>query len=362
MQCEQGPSEREFLAEFNRKAAALRVPLSGSLELTRRCSMSCVHCYLGPQSSVRKTKHLETGTERLLSVLEEITRAGCLYLLITGGDPLLREDFGAVYGKAKESGLLVTVFTNGTLVTEETARLFRSLPPQAVEISLYGATAETHERITGVEGSFVKCMEGIRRLLNSGVTVKLKTVLMTLNIHEFYMMEGIARAFGVGFRFDPAIFPCLNGDKSPIGLRVRPEEAVEAEVSDPARLAGWRKYYEKHRDFPSEDDLLYTCGAGLTNFHIDPYGYLKPCIMSEGLRYDLGSGSFEEGWRIFMPEIRRKKAGESYKCPKCRMKTLCGFCPAVFELECGSGDVPSEYICEIGRRRFEAVTSENVLK
>ena len=78
------------------------------------------------------------NTARVLSVIDEITEAGCLSLLITGGEPLLRHDFSEIYRHAKKSGLLVTVFTNGTLITPAVIELFADLPPQIVEISLYG--------------------------------------------------------------------------------------------------------------------------------------------------------------------------------------------------------------------------------
>ncbi len=133
---------------------------------------------------------------------------------------------------AKTNGLLVTVFTNGTLITDEIIQLFKDLPPQSVEISLYGATAPTYEKITGIKGSYKQCRNGIKNLLDHNINVKLKTILMTLNLHEFYDIENIAKNYGVNFRFDPAIFPCFNGNKAPVLLRVDPEEVVEKEFSN----------------------------------------------------------------------------------------------------------------------------------
>jgi MoaA/NifB/PqqE/SkfB family radical SAM enzyme len=204
-------SDKEYVQHFNRKVAEQRVPLYGSVELTHRCNLRCVHCYLGDKASVRGDGKQELDTAQWISIIDEIAEAGCLNLLITGGEPLLRKDFSEIYCHAKKNGLLVTVFTNGTMITEEILELFQDLPPRAVEISLYGATAATYEKITGIKGSYDQCLRGIQSLLDYGINLKLKTILMTLNRHEFYDIENMAKEYGVEFRFDAAIFPMMTG-------------------------------------------------------------------------------------------------------------------------------------------------------
>lgn len=340
----------EYLDRFYRKAAQLRIPLSGSLDLTHRCNLRCVHCYVGPQKDARKVQNEEMATNKVVSLIDEIADAGCLDLLISGGEPLLRKDFSDVFLHAKMKGLLVTVFTNGTLVTEDVLSLFHRYPPYLVEISLYGATAATYERITGVSGSYARCIGGIERLLAKGIRVKLKTMLMTLNCHELHGMEELARAYGIPFRLDAALFPRFNGDRTPLSLRVSPEDAVEKELADIERLESWKEYYGRGEGAPGSDQL-YVCGAGNTGFHIDPYGILKPCLMVRNIRFDLSGGSFLSGWNGTIQEISNRKVSPRYACSSCRNYALCGVCPAFFEIENGAEDVHSEYLCTIGRER-----------
>jgi radical SAM protein with 4Fe4S-binding SPASM domain len=351
--------DREFIKGFNQKAAQLRVPVSGSIDLTHRCNLRCVHCYLGDHKGQGGLAGLETGTARTLSLIDEITEAGCLFLLITGGEPLLRKDFAEIYRHAKMNGLVVTLFTNGTLITDEVLALFDDLPPRMVEISLYGATAATYERITGVEGSFERCMVGIQGLLGQGLDLRLKTILMTLNRHEFNDIEKIAQDLGVKFRFDAAIFPCADGSKYPLDLRVTPKDAVEKEFSDSERARGWLEYFRSSRPQQSGDQL-YHCGAGLTGFHINPYGKLLPCLMANNLQYDLLDGDFLTGWRDVIAGIRERKAGAAYPCGRCEKRHLCGFCPAFHRLENGAEDVCSEYLCALGDQRFELLKKVNI--
>lgn len=391
----EGLSNAEYLERFNRKAAELRIPLSGSLELTWRCNLRCIHCYhdglhSGHHNSQDNDQHgdhrhdhrggrhggscdptpppldprpdrngggppgAELPTERWLSILDEIADAGCLYLMLTGGEPLLREGFADIYRHSRIRGMLVTVFTNGTLVTKDIVELFGEYPPQAVEVSLYGACDETHDRITSVPGSFRRTMEGIRLLQEAGVRVKLKSILMTCNQKEFHGIETIARDRGLKFRFDAAIFPRFHGDKSPLELRVPPEEAVEMEFADPERARNWLEYHERQK-LLELTDKLYQCGAGLTSFHVDPSGSLSPCLMAREPSYDLSSGNFKHGWTNVIPLIRYRTGTDEYNCNHCERRALCGFCPAFFKLENGAEDIPSGYLCALGQKRLESV-------
>ena len=342
------------MRDFNKKAVRLRIPLAGNIELTHRCNLRCVHCYVGDQTGPWANRDRELDTARWKELIDEITGAGCLFLLITGGEPLLRKDFAEIYLYAKTRGLLIAVFTNGTLISEDILDLFTGFPPKAVEITLYGASKETYERITGVKGSYQKCLQGIRRLIDRQINIKLKTILMELNRHEFFEIENMAKELGTKFRFDAALFPSLEGNKSPLGLRVSAEDAVDIELSDDGRLREWKDFFERMKELPVQD-TLYNCGAGLTSFHIDPYGTLKPCMMVAAPAYDLNNGSFKKGWSDVIPRIREKKAGAGNLCNLCKKRTLCGYCPGFFNMEKGSEEVYSEYLCEMGQLRYEKI-------
>jgi MoaA/NifB/PqqE/SkfB family radical SAM enzyme len=135
-------------------------------------------------------------------VLDEITEAGCLWLLFTGGEILVRKDFLDIYAHAKGKGLLINLFTNGVLVTEEIAAFLAGMPPFVIEISLYGSTPETYERITRVPGSFERCLRGIRLLKDRGLPLRLKTMVVTVNQHEIweinrFVEEDLGLEFGL---------------------------------------------------------------------------------------------------------------------------------------------------------------------
>lgn len=347
----EAPALRHF-DRFNQEAWQRNVPLSGGLDLTRRCNLRCRHCYLGGEDS----PEAELTTEQWTGIIGELAEAGCLFLLITGGEPLLRPDFPAIYRHAKQKGMVVTVFTNGTLVTEAMVRLFRDWPPHEVEVSIYAATPATHDRVTGVEGSFEQAWQGIRQLLGAGVRLKLKTVLMTMNQPELEGMRALALEAGVPFRFDPAIFPCLQGDARPVELRVEAKAAVEAEFADGRVARQYMEYYQSSRNRAGLPEL-FTCGAGRDYFHIDAAGRLHPCLMVPGIAYDLTRGTFGEGWRLTGEAVKGRPSGDLSPCRECDKSVFCGYCPGFFAMETGDATCRSEYLCEMGRYRFEKTRS-----
>lgn len=342
----------EYIAALRKKFARQRVPTRGSIELTQRCNLRCIHCYLGNSGDHKK----ELTTDEWRAIIDQITEAGCLDLLITGGEPLLRPDFIDLYRYAKEKGLLVTVFTNGTLVTEPILELFADLPPYSIEITIYGASPAIYEKITGIPDSFNRCIENIRAIKKRNLNLKLKSVLLKTNQHELDEMRAISRQYNVDFRLDPAIFPRVNGDSAPIALRVPPAEAVSIEFDDPKRLQDWQEFFGRMRRLPGEEHL-FTCGAGLTAFHIDSTGNLSPCLMVREPAYDVLKGSFTGGWNEVISSIRAIKVGANYQCSDCEKRFLCGLCPGFSHLEQGSFESLSPYLCSLGEERYKALTS-----
>lgn len=342
----------EYLHRFGERAEQLRIPLSGSLELTKACNLACIHCYIGSLKSGDE----ELSTGRVLSLIDEVTEAGCLDLLVTGGEPLLRHDFSQVYRRCKEKGILVTVFTNGTLITEEIADLWAEYPPSAVEISLHGVTASTYEAVSGVKGSYGDCLKGIGRLVQRKISLRLKTVLMTVNLHELPDIRKMAKELGAGFRSDAALFPRFDGDRAPLDLRVTAGQAVEDEFSESERADRWRQLYDRYSGYRAVENL-YACGAGVTAFHIDACGMLSPCLMTTNIMYNCSEVAFIEGWKDISERTSSKKIETGNRCFSCTHHVLCGYCPAFFGLENGDEQERSEYLCTLGRERLRKIAS-----
>lgn len=359
MECSHIPEIRyaEFDERLNNEAVAERIPLGGSFELTFRCNLRCAHCYCNLPINDQDAIEKELTTEEVFNILDQIAEAGCLWLLITGGDPLVRQDFLEIYTYAKKKGFIITLFTNGTLITPEIADYLKEWPPNKVEITLYGVTSKTYERVTGIPGSFKHCKRGIDLLLERRLPLGLKTMAMTLNKDELWRIKEYAEGLGLKFRFDPILNPRLDGSKTPCKLRLSPEEVVKLELADEKSVKEWREFCEKFIG-PSESDNLFICGAGISTFHIDPYGKMSACEMIRFQNYDLRSGSFEEGWRKSIPEFLALKPEGDYPCGKCELISLCDQCPGWAWLENGNPEAPVEYLCRIAHLKAEAFNTK----
>ncbi|HRT04598.1 MAG TPA: radical SAM protein [Kiritimatiellia bacterium] len=344
---------REWTEAFRARAARTRTPIAATLELTRRCNLRCIHCYLGDQAAQWRLQDRELDAAAVQAALSEWADAGCLYLTLTGGEPLLRPDFPEIYRHARELGLVVTVFTNGTLVADDIAALFRECPPRKVEISLYGATPETHDAITGVPGSHARAWAGIRRLQAAGVRVALKTVLMKPNLAEREELERQAAAVGAAFRHDAAIFPCLDGARAPLALRVAPEEAVRADLATAERRATWREKIEKTAAQPA-GDRLYACAAGRSAFHADPFGGLSPCLLAGHARCEAAGRAFRDVWNGEIGAIQDRKRARTDTSFAGDLRGACAHCPAFNRLETGDDELESDYMKRTTALRFGA--------
>ncbi|MCP4715483.1 MAG: radical SAM protein, partial [Deltaproteobacteria bacterium] len=159
---------------LHRNAVSKRIPINGTLELTRRCNLACRHCYNNLPLHDQPARRNELSTAELRRVLDELADAGCLWLLLTGGEPFARSDILDIYSAARDKGFIITLFTNATLISEQIADTLAARPPFSIEVTLYGATEKTYERITGVPGSYERCLRGIRLLQSRGLPLKLK--------------------------------------------------------------------------------------------------------------------------------------------------------------------------------------------
>ncbi|MBI5210007.1 MAG: radical SAM protein [Elusimicrobia bacterium] len=346
----------ELQRVLDSRAVARRIPYLGTLVLTYRCNQRCAHCYCNRPADDPVALARELTREEAFRLIDEIADAGCLWLLLTGGEPLLRPDFREVYLHAVRRGIFVELFTNGTLLTPALAGLFADYPPFGVECTIYGATQETHDRVTGMPGSLGLTLAGVRMLRDAGVDVAVKAMLMSINKGELPAMEELAASLGLrhGFTFDTTLVSRLDGDPRNRGLRLTPEEAVALDFADPGRRGEYRELYEALSKVPARDVLL--CGAGQAVFTVDPYGRLQPCDAFPHLAYDLRTGAFERGWREAMPRFRREiEETLTPECLGCDKVALCESCSGYALLEHGSYGRAVDSLCRKAHLRREAL-------
>ncbi len=350
------------------KIAERRVSLDFTLEITARCNNNCRHCYINLPAGNREARDNELSVEEIGGIADQAVDLGALWCLISGGEPLLRRDFAEIYLMLKRKGLLISVFTNACLVTEEHVALFKRYPPQDVEVTVYGATQETYERVTRRPGSYAAFRRGLDLLLASGVKLRLKAMALRSNIHELPAIAAFCRERASGsFRFDPLLHLRYDGDpqrnEEMRSERLSPAQIVAIEQADDERASALQRGCDS-LVFPEYTgpvcDHLFQCGAGLASFAVSYDGIFRLCpdLWHPDCIYDLRQGSLAEAWYDFVPRVRDMRSDDPQflsQCRRCSIKNLCMWCPAHAHLETGALDGFVPYFCEIAHARAEAL-------
>ncbi|MBI3808564.1 MAG: radical SAM protein [Nitrospirae bacterium] len=269
-----------------------RFPYSCQWEITCRCNLHCVMCYtdcFNRPEAIRR----ELSTAEILRIMDEIAEAGTLELCLTGGEPLARPDFFQLYEHAIHRGFLVTVFSNGTLITETHADRFAALRPHRIEISLHGMIRETFERVTLGQGSYDRCLQAIGHLLNRQIPLVLKSTAMTLNQQEILDIKQYVESLGtVTYKLGEEMRPELDGGAGPFQYALSKQDLAELNQQDS----------DLQRDACRRDSLEPPpCRSGMHAFHIDAYGQLQLCSGNRRQSYDLRTGSFQTGFFEALP-------------------------------------------------------------
>jgi radical SAM protein with 4Fe4S-binding SPASM domain len=338
-----GPRSREL----HQRAQRELIPIGGSIELTHRCNLACVHCYVNLAPNDRAAQLREMTTAQVHDVLEQLAAAGTLWLTLTGGEPLLRPDFAEIYTHAWELGLITTVYTNATLITDRILELWRARPPRIIEITQYGFSQETYDRVTDAGAQHARFERGVERAIEAGLPVRLKTVAMRSNVHEVAQMRDAARARGINFRFDTIISPRIDGGRGPLKERLTPAEVAAVENDDERRAHDFADYCATAVQHPPIADRQYHCGAGLGTFVIDPYGRLHVCELSRKPGWDVLRHGFLRGVKEAFPQVRAKPREHTNGCGSCATQALCVNCTGMSELEGRSPDDGDVYFCEV---------------
>lgn len=167
-------------------------------------------------------------------------------------------------------------------------------------------------------------------------------------------MKQYAEHIGVPFRFDCMINAKLDGSLEPAKLRLSPQDIVALDIADEKRVQAWHDFIDKFGTVPASD-RVYTCGAGLNNFHISATGRLGVCTVSREPGYDLRRGTFHDGFYNVFPSVRSRKRQRYSECQTCELKGICAQCPAWGQLEHGDPEAKVDFICQVAHLRIAAL-------
>ena len=346
------------------KASVDKLPLSGTFELTPRCNFNCRMCYIRhSEQEVRQHDRPMRSLEEWKNLADEAEKEGMLYLLITGGEPLLWKDFWPLYEYLKEKGLIISINTNGSLIDELEVKRFRKMPPCRINITLYGASNETYERLCRIPMGFQKVDKAITLLQEAGILVKLNCSLTPYNVCDLEQMVDYAKSKKLILDVNPYMYPPVRKEKFQVGIndRFSPKQVAQWHMK-----AYWLRYGdEKYKEFLKRidkemirplglNDSCYDClngkvrcRAGNAAFWVTWDGYMLPCGMMGSPKADLRKQNFVNAWRDIVKKVEAIHL--SSICESCQNNSICLSCAAMAMAETGRFDGIPTYMCEMAQ-------------
>jgi len=351
-----------------------RRPLSVHFDLTYRCNERCVHCYLDHED------HGELTTSECINALEQLARAGALFLTFSGGEIFLRKDLEELLAAARRLQFDISLKTNALLVTPERARMLQRLGVRRVQISVYSNEAAVHDAITKVPGSLRRSLAAIPLLQEQGIQVKLACPLMKQNLLAYRGVMALAEQLGVPYVLDMTITPMMDGSEGPLEHRVS-TEALLPILQDAALQAcgtkvppdGWNSSPEQSQNFSptlgssvssgiessAYEDL--PCSAGHNSCYVSPYGDIYACVQLPMPAGNLREESFDHIWNNApaLERIRNVRESQLPVCSRCEIRSYCERCPGLAWMEGGDLLGAYERACSLAEQKAKLAGVSN---
>lgn len=348
------------------RATQNRVPISGAFELTPLCNMNCRMCFIRLSRQQQEAMQPLRTVAQWLDTARQMQEAGTLFLLLTGGEPLLYPGFAELYQELKKMGFVLTINTNGTLIDEKTADLLGADIPRRVNLTLYGASNETYARVCGNPQGFDQAMRGIRLLTERNVPVKINASLIRDNAHEVQKLLDIADELGLFIEMNTYMFPCHRCGREAFAqdVRVTAEEAAQAELEIqkrqvPQDVFAMRCEYQKmmmeKRGEMGDRSLEIACRAGRSSCWVTWQGMLTPCVFMEK-GYSLQDMPLNEAWKRVVADCDAIRLPNA--CAGCAHAHVCSVCPARVYWESGSYDEAPAYFCRYTQQLVTGLARE----
>lgn len=347
--------DKIYYRRMDRKKEQMYVcDVDGGMELLPLCNLNCDMCYVRmSREEMEEVGRLRT-MEEWTKTAEDMMRAGTLFVLLTGGEPLLYPHFRELYQKLRELGMIITINTNGTLIDEAWADFFAENKPRRINITLYGASNETYERLCHYPGGFDKAVNGIRLLRERNIDVKVNGSLAKANVDDRMKIIELGESLDAPVRIDTYMYPSVRERNHAYNNQARldPEMAAKARVEVLQREMGeevfaqYRKIQLDEAENTPEGEAVpgqMACRAGKSSFVVNWQGEMRSCVVLDKPSIPLRNVEFEEAWKFTKKETESLRI--SARCSSCKLRKVCNTCVAAAIAETGKADGVPEYLC-----------------
>ena len=351
--------ERMLLA----KSAQAHSPANGSIELLPLCNMNCDMCYvhLTPQQLKEAGGRIHTGQE-WLEIGKQMAENGTLFLLLTGGEPLLHPDFKEIYLGLRKLGIVLTLNTNATLIDESWVEFFKEHKPRRINITLYGSSNETYEHLCHYKNGYDKVIHAIHLLKEAGVPVKVGFSLARNNQQDAGDVLKMVQEMDIPVSFDTYMLPATRERHLPYNQQARldPVEAAKTFVSHLDKIDSpdhVEEYVERQLKLVEETEIneehegKMQCLAGKCSYTVNWQGEMHPCVILTSPAANVFEIGFKKAWEKVSEGCSKIRLYSG--CSVCKLRPICRTCAASHLLESGSYLGKPEYMCRYTETLYE---------
>jgi len=322
------------------KARKNSIPFSATIELTYKCNLSCIHCYLAP------FHEQEQSIDGWYSVIGQLNNCGTMELAFTGGEALLHPNFFELAEYGRRLNMALSLLSNGTLINNDIAAKIAQLNFKQVFITLFGM--KTHDHITRSPGSLEKAIAGVEYLRERGVRVSIKTPVLTTNIHDLTDLGEWCLQRDIDFLPNPSLSINDNGSQCPLHYRIDRQEDIENYL---------RLRKSQNEPLPGFHGM---CNAGSSVVAISPTGDVFPCVALRVPMGNLQERKLLEIWQAssYLKRLRSLKLADFKQCFICTNRGYCYLCPGETLGEEGDLTVAHEFSCRLASLRRQLYQEE----
>ena len=361
-----------------RLSAMQHIPVNGSIEVSPLCNMNCDMCFVRLSQEAMDARGRLRTAEEWLTVAEQMRRAGVLFLLLTGGEPLLYPGFRELYLGLRKLGFILTLNTNGTLLDEDWAAFFAANKPRRLNVTLYGIDDRAYRNLCHYPGGFDRTMQAIHLLKVHEIPFRLSYSLTKENAPDLDAFMDLSKQLELHCGIDPYMIPATRERTRPydFSARLLPEDAARYAheihrrgYEDPE---GFRQYCREKlslvdaaarfaQEHPEARQARRSgCLAGQCSFSLNWQGELRPCVMLKEPGVDVFEHGFSEAWKQVTVGMDKLLLNED--CSVCPRRSLCDICPAAALYETGAYNSKPEYLCRYTKELERLMREEDSIR
>ena len=319
------------------------------IEITDVCNFRCNHCYIS------KAKNFISFDEAKF-IVDILLKKEVFHVTLTGGEPLIHPDFVKIYKLMKNAGMHVTLFSNGSLFSDEIISLLKALPPIQIEISLYGHDEASYCDFVKRKNKFGVVLNNLRKLKEAGLNVIIKFTLMKDKEQKMEYVKKLGEQLNIDVRCGLMVLATLDGNAQTKHLRISSDQAACIELDTDDRKQAWKEEVEKH-NFSIRKEM--KCRAGITSLAISADKKLSICALLRTPSYKFtDTNTLSTGIKEVYK--KRKEIEQLYKtsaCSSCTLSKLCFSCPGISFLENRNYTSCVSYTKEVVLKKLDLVAT-----